>query len=85
MHEVIAIAEADGCNIQASVIEQQIASTEAMVPYDSSMRIDYKQGRPLEIETIITRPLETAIKHRVASPRLAELHRDLLAISDKPR
>ena len=57
---------------------QTIEATRKMVPYDSSMRLDYLAGRPLEIEAIFDHPLDAARRHGHEMPLVGML-RDQLA------
>ena len=67
IREVHAGAAACGVKVEEAAIEKTMAHTETMVPYDSSMRLDYRHGRPLEIEAILGNPL-AAVK-AIVSPR----------------
>jgi 2-dehydropantoate 2-reductase len=46
------------------------------------MQIDRQNGRELELEAIIGRPLALAAKHGVAAPRIAALHQLLSIINN---
>jgi 2-dehydropantoate 2-reductase len=48
-----------------------------MVPYDSSMRLDYLAQRPMEIEAIFGNPLKAAREAGMAAPRIQVLHDQL--------
>ena len=52
-----------------------------MVPYDSSMRVDYRHGRELEIAAIFDAPIAAAAAAGVAMPRTQTL-RDQLRFLD---
>jgi len=43
--------------IDESAIEKTMQHTETMVPYDSSMRLDFLHGRPMEVDAIFRNPL----------------------------
>jgi 2-dehydropantoate 2-reductase len=45
-----------------------------MGPYQPSSLVDFKAGRPLEVEAIWGEPLRRAAAAGVATPRLALLH-----------
>ncbi|MEM9825929.1 MAG: putative 2-dehydropantoate 2-reductase [Planctomycetota bacterium] len=79
--EVAAAAITLGHDIDESMKEQTIQSTITMVPYDSSMRLDYRFGRPLEIQAIFEAPLVAAKTAGVAMPRV-EVLRDQLRFLD---
>jgi len=73
MAEVIAAAKADGVHLPPDTAQQQIDRTPSMGAYKSSMQIDRHEGRPLEIEYIIERPLQIARKAGLASPNWEQL------------
>lgn len=52
MDEVIAGARAVGHDIPESFRDEMLAATDAMRPYDPSMKLDIAAGRPLEIDAI---------------------------------
>lgn len=63
MDEVVAGARATGNELPAAVSDQMLALTDAMRPYDPSMKLDHDAGRPLEVGAIYdvaTRAARTA-------------------------
>lgn len=75
-----------GVTIDEAAIRQTMEHTETMVPYDSSMRLDYLAGRSMEINAIFANPLaavaraEAASDHEKASqtmPSVAMLYQEL--------
>jgi len=80
MNEVIAIAAADGVELPADVIERNIRHTVTMGAYQSSMQVDRRQGRALEVDAILGEPLCRAKALGVATPSLEMLHRMALLI-----
>lgn len=79
--EVAAAAGRVGIDIPDEHKRQTIDATRKMVPYDSSMRLDYKAGRPMEIAAIFDAPIEAAGKLNFLMPRTTML-RDLLRYRD---
>ncbi len=77
IREVHQAAAACGVAIPESMIDKTIDSTRTMEPYDSSMRIDYLQRRPMEIEAIFGNPLRAAEKAGAAMPRVEMLYQQL--------
>ena len=59
--------------------EATLEATRTMVPYDSSMRLDYRAGRPLEIEAIFDPPIAAS---KVPMPTV-EAVRDQLRFLDE--
>jgi 2-dehydropantoate 2-reductase len=74
MNEVVQGAAACGHPVEASFIEKMFADTDRMKPYFPSMKTDFDQRRPLEIEHIYGHPLQEAKKHGLAMPRVETLY-----------
>jgi 2-dehydropantoate 2-reductase len=77
MEEVAAASAANGRPQPSDAIEKTLEHTKQMVPYDSSMRLDYLAGRPMEIEAIMGNPLRAAEQADVLVPSLRMLYRQL--------
>ncbi|MCO8120458.1 putative 2-dehydropantoate 2-reductase [Stieleria sp. TO1_6] len=75
--EVHSAAAACGAQIGAEWIDKTIDHTRQMVPYDSSMRLDYLAGRPMELQAILKNPIETARRAGVAMPKTEMLYQQL--------
>lgn len=60
MLEVIHGANQCGVPLKESLAQQMIDMTIKMKPYAPSMKLDYDFRRPMEIETIYSRPIQTA-------------------------
>ena len=71
MLEVIAAANAQGLSapLPESFAEEMLVFTDAMGSYKPSMLIDREEGRPLELEAILGRPLEAGGAHGVPMPK----------------
>ena len=78
MQEVHCAAGACGSVMSEQVIQTTLDVTREMVPYDSSMRIDYLNKRPMEIEAILGNPIRHARAHGCEMPRVEMLYRELL-------
>jgi len=74
MREIIAAAEALGLKMPPDMVERQLAHTRAMGAYQTSMQIDRREGRPLEVEAILCEPLRQARRANVATPHLHMLY-----------
>ena len=84
MMEVIDAANALGITgLDESFAQKMMETTDAMVPYSPSMRLDYDFGRPMEIEYIYTRPIAEARHVGAAMPRLEMLERELRFLERK--
>lgn len=60
MHEVAAGAKSAGKIIEDNFIQMMLDYTVKMKPYRTSMKIDYDENRPLEVEAIFGNPLRKA-------------------------
>lgn len=70
MHEVLSIANADGCDIPVEAAERCMVKTEKMRPYKSSMLVDFELGRPMELDAIFAEPLRRAKSLGIVTPCL---------------
>ncbi len=80
MLEIIAVANALGFVISASLAAEQIERTRAMGAYKASTLIDFERGQPLELESMFLEPLRRAQQAGVTTPRLAALGAVLKAL-----
>lgn len=69
MVEAIAVAEAYGCRMTVS-LEERFALARKLGPVKVSMLQDIEQGRPLEIDAIVTAVAELGRKAGVATPTI---------------
>jgi 2-dehydropantoate 2-reductase len=77
MREVVADARACGVAVTDEIIERMLTNTEKMASYHTSMKIDYDDHRPLEIEAIFGNPLRAVQQAGAASPLLEQLYAQL--------
>ena len=68
------MAAAAGHPVPVKVLEQFISSTKTMPPYLTSMALDYKYGRPMEVEAILGNTVRAARKHAISTPILETLY-----------
>lgn len=93
MEEVVAVADAWGKavspgsqrSISADVIDKMLTHTETMAPYRTSMKIDYDENRPLEIEAILGNPIQVASELDVPVPAMTMLRQQLTFLDGKSR
>ena len=84
MKEVAAAAEAvDGRVIEPAFIQKMLDHTEKMTPYDTSMKLDFDAGRPLEVESILGDPVRAAEAADCWVPMMAVLYRQLMAMEQE--
>jgi 2-dehydropantoate 2-reductase len=88
MVEVVAAARQDGERLSPGqgrqlaegLTQQMLESTAQMKPYRTSMKIDFDEGRPLEVEAIFGNPLKAAQASGIQTPRIEMLYHQLKAI-----
>ncbi len=78
MHEVREAAACCGCVIEESFVDKLLEDTRKMVPYDSSMRLDFRAARPIEVEAIFGSPLRAALSAGFKAPRIEMLYHQLV-------
>ena len=83
MQEVMTGANACGIKypIKESFIHEMLEMTRHMTPYSPSMKLDYDNHRPMEIEYIYTRPLQKAFHAGVDMKKVAMLEKQLRFVS----
>ncbi len=85
MHEVVTVANAWGQQngiqgkreLPTDLISQMLSHTEEMAAYRTSMKIDYDEGRPLELKAILGNPIRTAQGLKVSVPAMVMLYQQL--------
>ncbi len=85
MSEVVAGAAVAGRIIGDRVIQQMLDHTEKMTPYRTSMKVDYDEKRPLEVEAIVGNPLRSAIAAGANVPLISMLYHQLKFLDAKNR
>jgi 2-dehydropantoate 2-reductase len=77
MREVVAGAKSCDRIIQDDFIQNMLEYTHKMKPYRTSMKIDYDESRPLEVEAILGNPIRVAEKAGIKLPQIGVLYRML--------
>ena len=80
MAEIAQAAAADGRVIAEEFIQQLIAYTKVMKPYRTSMKVDFDERRPLEVEAIFGATLRLAESLGVNMPIVTTLYQQLVFI-----
>lgn len=78
MREVQAAAAACGSLIPDGFLDQLLDQTRKMIPYASSMLVDFENGREMEVEAIFGNPLRAAQAAGIPTPRIEMLYQQLL-------
>jgi 2-dehydropantoate 2-reductase len=74
MQEIFLLATADNCSLPKNIIAEKISYTEKMLPYETSMLLDFKNNRPMEIEAILGNALKFAQEKSIPTPHLSSLY-----------
>ena len=77
MREVVAGAAAVGRVIPDRFIEKMLGDTDKMPPYRTSMKIDFENRRPMEVEAIFGNPVRAAKAAGTELPRIEMLYQQL--------
>jgi 2-dehydropantoate 2-reductase len=77
MWEVVADARACSADVGDKIVPTMLANTEKMTPYRTSMKIDFDERRPMEVEAIFGNPLRAAHRAGVRSPLIETLYAQL--------
>ncbi|MCP6762316.1 MAG: putative 2-dehydropantoate 2-reductase [Fischerella sp. CENA71] len=85
MCEVAAGAKSCGRIIDDSFIQTMLDYTLKMKPYRTSMKIDYDERRPLEVEAIFGNPLRKAHSRGVDLPQINCIYQQLKFLDEKIR
>lgn len=83
MREVVAGAAAMNRRISEQVIQTMLDYTEKMTPYRTSMKIDYDEGRSMEVETLFGNPWRAATAAGANVPLIAMLYQQLKFLDAK--
>ena len=85
MYEVAAGSKSCGRIIPDSFIQTMLDYTVKMKPYRTSMKIDYDERRPLEVEAIFGNPLRKAQAAGVDLPQISCIYQQLKFLDEKIR
>lgn len=83
MREVVAGAHIYGTTIDDRFVQMMLDYTVKMKPYRTSMKIDYDENRPLEVEAIFGNPLRKAQQKGVSLPQIECLYQQLKFLDAK--
>ncbi|HET6246976.1 MAG TPA: 2-dehydropantoate 2-reductase [Tepidisphaeraceae bacterium] len=72
--EVVAGAAALGVRLSADLARRQIEKTRPMGPYQTSMQVDRREGREMEVEAILGEPLRQGTAAGAKMPRILALY-----------
>jgi 2-dehydropantoate 2-reductase len=85
MREVVAGARSCGRHIDDSFVQKMIDVTVAMTPYRASLKVDFDDHRPMEVEAIYGNPLRAAQQAGARMPLVETLYRQLKFLDARNR
>jgi len=85
MNEVVADAAACGRRIAPEFVQEMLDRTDRMKPYRTSMKIDYDEHHPMEVEAIFGNPLRAAQQAGAPSPLIGVLYHQLKFLDARNR
>jgi 2-dehydropantoate 2-reductase len=74
IEEVVAGASALGMTLTPGIAQIQIDKTRPMGPYLSSMQVDRREGREMEVEAILGEPFRQGTRAGAAMPRIGTMY-----------
>ena len=83
MNEVVDAASVCGANIEREFVDKMLAMTDRMTPYSPSMKLDFDNHRPMEIEAIYSNPVKTALAAGYYMRKTEMLEQELRFIASK--
>jgi 2-dehydropantoate 2-reductase len=83
MEEVVMGAASCGHPISPEYAAEMLEYTDSMPPYKTSMKIDYDEKRPLEIESIFGNPVRAIYQAHDRSPHIEMLYEQLRYLNDR--
>jgi 2-dehydropantoate 2-reductase len=66
-----------------NLIATMLSQTAGMKPYRTSMKIDYDEGRPLEVEAILGNPLRAAQQAGIPTPQIQMLYQQVAFLNQQ--
>jgi 2-dehydropantoate 2-reductase len=85
MRDVVAGAKACGRNIDDSFVDKMLAMTLAMAPYRASMKVDFDEHKPMEVEAIYGNPVRVVRRAGGSMPLVETLYRQLKFLDGRNR
>jgi len=77
MREVVAAAGACGVVLDEAIVDRMLENTRKMIPYRTSMKLDYDLGRPMEVEAIFGNALRAGQAAGMDCPLIEMLYQQL--------
>ncbi|PYH40347.1 ketopantoate reductase family protein [Aspergillus saccharolyticus JOP 1030-1] len=80
MHEVVAVARAEGVELRGELVDEQITKMQGLGPVRTSMQTDREMGRRMEVEVIIGTVVKGARRVGVEIPVLETVYALIRAV-----
>lgn len=74
MREIVAVAKADGIEIEDEVVQHMAFRSPESSTYRPSMLLDREEGRPMEFEVILGDPIRRAAELEVNVPIMTTVY-----------
>ncbi|MBX2863262.1 MAG: putative 2-dehydropantoate 2-reductase [Leptolyngbyaceae cyanobacterium MAG.088] len=78
----LTVDNAPSRHIPMSFATNMLEATAQMKPYRTSMKIDFDEGRPLEVEAILGNPVRAAAEVDAATPEMATLYEQVKRLAN---
>ncbi|AFY39303.1 ketopantoate reductase [[Leptolyngbya] sp. PCC 7376] len=82
MLEVLQGAKIHGRELPVSLVQEMLDNTAKMKPYRTSMKIDYDEQRPLELEAMFAQPLASGQSNKEKLPCIDTLYKQLCFLNE---
>jgi 2-dehydropantoate 2-reductase len=83
MNEVVDAAAVCNAVIEREFVDKMLTMTDRMTPYSPSMKLDFDNHRPMEIEAIYSNPVKTALAAGYHMRKTEMLEQELRFIASK--
>lgn len=85
MEEIQAAAAAVGASIEDEFLDTLLVNTRKMIPYRTSMKVDFDARRPLELDAIFGEPLRQAESAGASMATVKALYEELVFLDRRNR
>ena len=83
MKEVAFLAKKTGHPLSETAIEHNLRDTAKMIPYKTSMLLDYENKRPMEVDAILGNVLKIAKRMDIKTPYIENIYGLLTVLNEK--
>lgn len=83
MEEIIQVAASENIILPADIVDEKIEYTRNFPPYASSMLVDYRKSRKLEVDAIVGNLLQIAKTNNIQTPYIETIYALLKSVNNK--